>query len=88
MRWWARSLDPDDSIAALATDKVMQILRRIDEISGLIPEKPLITIDQRSINMGEVTFSIEDASANYNGATGDLSEAESLPETTEGDLFP
>ena len=51
MRWWGRSLDPDDSIAGPATDKVMQILRRIDEISGIIPDKALIDMRTQTINM-------------------------------------
>ena len=71
---------------------VLQIMHRISEINGVIPDKPLITIDQRSISLthGEVTFSIEAASANYNGngTEGELSQTEALPEAAEGDLLP
>lgn len=51
MRWWGRSLDSDDSIAGPATDKVMQILRRMDEISGIVPDKALIDMRTQTINM-------------------------------------
>lgn len=51
MRWWPRSLDADDSVAGPATDKVMQILRRIDEISGIVPDKALIDMRTQNINM-------------------------------------
>jgi len=84
--WWRPALAGDEA----ATKMVLSIMHRISEINGVVPDKPLITIDQRSINLtqGEVTFSIEAASANYtNGATGDLSQTEALPEATGGDLL-
>ena len=88
-RWWPVALTGDEA----ATKMVLQIMHRISEINGVIPDKPLITIDQRSIQLtqGEVTFSIEAASASYNngnGSDGDLSQTEALPETTEGDILP
>ena len=51
MRWWGRSLDPDDSIAGPAADRVMQILKKLDEISGIIPDKALIDMRTQTINM-------------------------------------
>ena len=84
--WWRQAINGDEA----ATKMVIQIMHKISEINGVIPDRPLITIDQRSINMtqGEVTFSIEAASANYtNGSTGDLSQTEALPEATGGDLL-
>ena len=75
-----------------ATKMVLQIMHRISEINGVIPDKPLITIDQRSIQLtqGEVTFSIEAASASYNGngSEGDISQTEALPEAAAGDILP
>lgn len=86
MRWWGRALDADDAIAGPATDRVMGILRRIDEISGIIPEKPLI--DMRSIHLtqGEVTFSIEAASADNDPQAPEVSQTAFVPETTSGDI--
>ena len=84
--WWRQAINGDEA----ATKMVIQIMHKISEINGVIPDRPLITIDQRSINMtqGEVTFSIEAASANYtNGSTGDLQATEALPEAAEGDLL-
>ena len=86
-RWWPQALAGDEG----ATKMVLQIMHRISEINGVIPDQPLITIDQRSINLaqGEVTFSIEAASGNINnGSEGEISEAESLPETRTGDILP
>ncbi len=86
-RWWPTALTGDEA----ATKMVLQIMHRISEINGVIPDQPLITIDQRSINLaqGEVTFSIEAASGNIiNGSDGQISETESLPETTTGDILP
>jgi|TARA_R110002020_G_scaffold273457_5_gene488629 hypothetical protein len=62
-RWWGGALQGDEA----ATRTVLQIMHRISEINGVIPDKPLISIDQRSVQLsqGEVTFSIEAASANY-----------------------
>ena len=51
MRWWGKAHDPADSIAGPAPDKVMQILRSIDEISGIIPDKALIDMRSQTINM-------------------------------------
>ena len=88
-RWWPQALNADET----ATRMVMSIMHRISEINGVIPKEPLITIDQRAIHLtqGEVTFSIEAASGNYlngNGSNGDISETQSLPEATGGDLLP
>jgi hypothetical protein len=78
-RWWQPAVGGDEH----ATKMVLQIMHRISEINGVIPDKPLISIDQRSIQLqqGEVTFSIEAASANYE-PNGQLPPAEPIPETT------
>ena len=76
-----------------ATKIVVGIIERIAKINGVIPDRSLITIDQRAIHLtqGEVTFSIEAASGNYlnsNGPDGDVPETQSLPEAAGGDLQP
>ena len=40
------------------------IMERVAKISGVIPDRSLVTVDQRSVHLadGEVTFSIEAAS--------------------------
>lgn len=87
-RWWPQALAADET----ATRMVMSILHRISEINGVIPKEPLITIDQRSIQLaqGEVTFSIEAASGTFtngNSPHGDIPETQSIPEATDGDLL-
>ena len=44
------------SQAARATGIVLDILRRLDTIGGLIPEKPLIQLQQQNVMVGGVTF--------------------------------
>ena len=62
LRWWPIALGNGDK-AALATDKVLHILQRIDVIGGLVPEKPLIQINQdnRQVNVyGDVRDQLRD----------------------------
>ena len=42
------------------------IMERVAKINGVIPDRSLVTVDQRSVHLadGEVTFSIEAASGN------------------------
>jgi len=60
-----------------ATKIVVGIMERVAKINGVIPDKSLVTVDQRSVHLadGEVTFSIEAASGNTGkmmyGAGGD-----------------
>ena len=86
-RWWSLALTGDER----ATKMVLQIMHRISEINGVIPDQPLITIDQRSISLtqGDVTFSIEAASdtTNPNGTEDQLSETTVIPETTGSDIL-
>ena len=39
-----------------ATGIVLDILRRLDRIGGLVPEKPLIQLLQQKVMVGGVTF--------------------------------
>jgi hypothetical protein len=77
-RWWQPAVAGEEQ----ATKMVLQIMHRISEINGVIPDKPLISIDQRSIQLqqGEVTFSIEAASASYE-PNGSLPATEPISET-------
>jgi hypothetical protein len=56
LRWWSQATGPDDTLAARATGIVLDILRRLDTIGGLIPEKPLIQLQQQNVMVGGVTF--------------------------------
>ena len=46
------------------TKIVVGIMERVAKINGVIPDRSLVTVDQRSVHLadGEVTFSIEAAS--------------------------
>jgi hypothetical protein len=56
LRWWSQAIGADDNQAAKATGIVLDILRRLDSIGGLVPEKPLIQFQQQNILMGGMTF--------------------------------
>ena len=49
-----------------ATKIVVGIMERVAKINGVIPDRSLVTIDQRALHLdsGEVTFSIAAASGN------------------------
>ena len=49
LRWWPEAIGRDDELASLATDKVLRILRQLDIIGGLIPDKPLIKLNTLQI---------------------------------------
>ena len=65
LRWWELAIGPDDTLAAKATVIVLDILRRLDTIGGLVPDKPLIQLNQHNqqviqhesirIEIGDVT---------------------------------
>ena len=57
LRWWDNAIGEDSDQAARATGIVLDILRRLDTIGGLIPEKPLIQLQQQNVTVdGVVTF--------------------------------
>ena len=49
-----------------ATKIVVGIMERVAKINGVIPDRSLVTVDQRAIHLdgGEVTFSIAAANGN------------------------
>ena len=56
LRWWSQATGSDDTQAARATGIVLDILRRLDTIGGLVPDKPLIQLQQQNVMVGGVTF--------------------------------
>jgi len=56
LRWWSQATGSDDTQAARATGIVLDILRRLDTIGGLVPDKPLIQFQQQNVIVGGVTF--------------------------------
>ena len=50
LRWWPDAIGRDPELASLATDKVMRILRQLDIIGGLIPDKALIQLNTLQVN--------------------------------------
>ena len=72
--WWRAALSGDIE----ATTVVLKILHHINQINGVIPDKPLITLQQNTLNIesSPVTFHIE--SMNDDNADN-LSEASALP---------
>ena len=56
LRWWSQATGPDDTQAAKATGIVLDILRRLDTIGGLVPDKPLMQFNQQNVMVGGVTF--------------------------------
>ena len=56
LRWWSQAIGPADDQSARATGIVLDILRRLDSIGGLVPDKPLIQLQQQNILVGGVTF--------------------------------
>ena len=57
LRWWNQALGADTETAERATGVCLKILRQIDYIGGLVPEKSLIQLQQNvQINTGGITF--------------------------------
>jgi len=73
MTWWPQALQGDSD----ATNQVLRIMERMDKINGVIPDRPMITLQQNNMNINSapVTFHIESANDN----SGDqISEAPSI----------
>ena len=81
LRWWSQATGPDDERAAKATQMVLDILRRLDTIGGLIPEKPLIQLQQQNVMVGGVTFA--DLLREAMDGAGQIVEAECVDMGTE-----
>jgi hypothetical protein len=48
-KWWSQAITGDEA----ATNMVLKIMSRIDQINGIIPDKPLIDMRTQTIQMGE-----------------------------------
>ena len=75
-RWWPSAIGANDDQSARATSIVLDILRRLDIIGGLLPEKPLIQFQQQNIMAGGVTFA--DVLREAMEGAGQVVEAEGL----------
>lgn len=83
MRWWPVAMGNTED-AALATDKVLAALGRIDRISGILPEKPTYNVfqDNRSLTFRVVydddgtPRAIEASAPSPNGATAPSGQTE------------
>ena len=82
LRWWSQAIGPADDQSARATGIVLDILRRLDTIGGLIPDKPLIQLQQQNLIVGGVTFA--DLLREAMDGAGQVVEAENVG--TECDL--
>ena len=77
LRWWPEAIGRDDELASLATDKVLRILRQLDIIGGLIPDKPLIQLNTLQINsdgggtLADLLSSMASDDGIVEGAVGD-----------------
>ena len=56
LRWGSQATGAADTQAARATGIVLDILRRLDTIGGLVPDKPLMQFNQQNVMGGGVTF--------------------------------
>ena len=82
LRWWDQAIGEDSDQAARATGVVLDILRRLDTIGGLVPDKPLIQLQQQNLIVGGVTFA--DLLREAMDGAGQVVEAENVG--TECDL--
>lgn len=82
LRWYPLALQQD----AEATHISLKIMDKISQINGVIPDKPLIAIQQNAFSDSTpVTFIIENAN-NDDTDGNQIPTPESLPEATQGDL--
>lgn len=56
LRWWPSATSADEDQSARATPIVLDILRQLSRIGGLVPEKPLIQFQQQNVIMEGMTF--------------------------------
>jgi len=83
LRWYSPALNRDPE----ATNIVLKIMDKINQIHGVIPDKPLIQLQQNSFNVNDtpVTFVIEKANDND---LNPLSASEPVLEAGKSDIQP
>jgi len=87
-RWWLLAMQGD----AEATRMVLAIMARIDQINGIIPDRPLISMTQNvqvgeSLGLMELARAIANGNGQYGtGPTGSVngSQPDALPEGGAG----
>lgn len=63
-KWWPLALEGDEA----ATNMTLRIMARIDAVNGIIPDRPLITMTQTNVQVGESLGLMELARAIANGS--------------------
>ena len=57
LRWWPLAIGNDDAQAELGTNQCLKIMKQMNTIGGLEPDKPLIQFNEfTQINSGMVTM--------------------------------
>jgi len=57
LRWWPQAIGNDDAQAELGTNQCLKIMKQMNTIGGLEPDKPLIQFNEfTQINDGMVTM--------------------------------
>tara|TARA_Y100001963_G_C6777577_1_gene448121 strand:- start:2102 stop:2581 length:480 start_codon:yes stop_codon:yes gene_type:complete len=79
LRWWQRAMSGDIE----ATNIILRVMKEINTINGVIPDKPLISFNQLNVGTEFVTFNIE-TSDDFTKADNDISETEIISETGTG----
>ncbi len=84
LQLWDRAMNGDKD----AIDRSLRVMDRINQINGIIPDRPLInmSVEQNmlSINSAPVTFRIETA---VDDTDTDIQETESIPEAAGRNIF-
>ena len=83
LRWWQRAMQGDME----ATQIILRIMKEINVINGVIPDKPMFALNQQSIylNQAPVTFRIE-AYDDFAETDDNLQTTAALPETGTSDI--
>ncbi len=85
LRQWDSAMQGDPA----AIDRVLKIMDRINQVNGVIPDKPLINmaIQQNSLQVSQtpITFKIE---ASNDNADDYIQAPESVPKTEGSNIFP
>lgn len=82
LRWWQRAMQGDVE----ATNVVLRVMKEINVINGVIPDKPLISFNQANFySDSPVTFKIEaNDHDDLTETDNNIQKTEPLPETGSG----